>query len=204
MASARLGISFFSLQFLSLSQLSGVCDGRQFLVSPQLVAVTGKSNSTFCPQEPKPPSSGTGVSRTVKHSASSTLRTRFLPARISSSGPRTSKPSPTAGSPLYGGASVNMAAPMTQTQGRRHRSCPTRRGRPPGGRHVGDRLRPVPDKASDREPEEECRDSRRGRAFSGDGYVEARGQRCGERDAGAGWSGGQLWFNRASVAGGLL
>ena len=77
MASARLGISFFSLQILSLSQFSGVCDSRQLRVSPQLAAVTGKSNSTFCPQEPKPPRSGTGVSRTVTHSASSTLRPGF-------------------------------------------------------------------------------------------------------------------------------
>ena len=212
MASARLGISFFSLQFLSLSQLSGVCDSLQFLVSPQLAALTGKSNSKFCPQELKPLSTGSGVSRTLKHSASSTLRARFLPARISpppdelskpGSGPPTSDPSPTASSSLYGGASVNMAAPIAHTQGRRHCSCRARRGRAPGGRHVGHRLRPVPDKAGDRGPEE-CRDSRRGRVLSGDGCVGARGQRCGERDDGAGLSGGQLWFNRASVAGGLL
>ena len=103
MASARLGISFFSLQFLSLSQLSGVCDSLQFLVSPQLAALTGKSNSKFCPQELKPLSTGSGVSRTLKHSASSTLRARFLPARISpppdelskpGSGPPTSDPRP--------------------------------------------------------------------------------------------------------------
>lgn len=103
MASARLGISFFSLQFLSLSQLSGVRDSRQFLVSPQLAALTGKGNSKFCPQELKPLSTRSRVSRTVKHSASSTLRARLLPARISpppeelstpGSGPPTSDPRP--------------------------------------------------------------------------------------------------------------
>ncbi|MXQ88455.1 hypothetical protein E5288_WYG006765 [Bos mutus] len=72
-----------------------------------------------------------------------------------------------------------MAAPIAHTQGHRHCSCRTRRGRAPGGRHVGHRLRPVPDKPSDRGPEEECRDSRRGRVLSGDGCVGARGQRCG-------------------------